>query len=73
MVTSTTESNYRWYILALGVATHVFVAALPWLCIPVLFPEISADLDLDLVQIGMIWGIINLPGMFVSMWRNAGG
>lgn len=57
------ESNYRWYILSLGVGTHIFVAALTLACMPVLFPEIAADLQLSLVQIGMIWGFINFPGM----------
>lgn len=64
----TAKSNYRWYILTLGVATHVFVATLPLSCMPVLFPEISADLQLDLVQIGMIWGFVNIAGMLLSMF-----
>lgn len=68
MITGTTESSYRWYILALGVATHIFVAALPLACMPVLLPEIASDLNLSLVQVGMVWGIISLPGMFVSLF-----
>lgn len=68
MTTGTTESSYRWYILFLGTTTHIFVAALPLACIPVLLPEIAADLNLSLVQVGMVWGIINLPGMFLSIF-----
>ncbi len=37
---------------------------------PVLFPEIIKDLNLDLVQMGAIWGIAGLAGVFVSF---AGG
>jgi MFS family permease len=62
------ESNYKWYILSLGVITHVVVYALPRICMSVLFPEISADLNLDLVQIGMIWGMSNLPVVFFSVF-----
>jgi len=34
---------------------------------PVLFKEISQDLNLSLVQIGTIWGIASLAGLFVSI------
>jgi len=34
---------------------------------PVLFDEISQDLGLSLVQIGIIWGIVPLAGMFVVL------
>jgi ACS family hexuronate transporter-like MFS transporter len=62
------QSNYRWYILSLGVITHVIVFALPRICISVLLPEISADLNLTLVEMGMIWGICNLPVVFFSLF-----
>ena len=55
------QSGYRWYILGLGMITHMFVAGLPWMCMPVLFKEISQDLGLDLVQIGLVWGMAGLP------------
>ncbi|OGO44405.1 MAG: hypothetical protein A2137_02930 [Chloroflexi bacterium RBG_16_58_8] len=35
---------------------------------PVLFKEISEDLGLSLVQIGTIWGISSLAGVFVSIF-----
>jgi len=60
-------SNYRWYILALAALTFTFVIAMPMMCMPVLFEEISRDLDLTLVQIGTVWGIIPLAGMFVVL------
>lgn len=34
---------------------------------PVLFKEISDDLGLSLIQIGTIWGMASLSGMFVSL------
>ncbi len=58
------RSNYKWYILSLGTATHIFIAAMPLFCMPVLFNEISLDLDLNLVQLGMVWGISMLPILF---------
>lgn len=60
-------SNYRWYILALTAISGTFVAAIPFSCMPVLFEEISQDLGLNLVQIGTIWGITSLAGVFISL------
>jgi MFS family permease len=60
-------ANYRWYILALSTVTASAVVAIPFSCMPSLFKEISQDLDLSLVEIGTIWGIANLAGVFVSL------
>jgi len=65
-MTDSPGSNYKWYILALGTATHVFAVAMSRMSMPVLFQEISEDLNLDLVQIGMIWGIVGLSGLFTA-------
>jgi cyanate permease len=59
--------KYRWYVLALIALTAAFVMAVPTMCMPVLFKEISEDLDLSLVQIGMVWGFIPLAGTFVVL------
>ncbi len=64
------EANYRWYILILAALTNTLAVAMPAMCLPVLFKEISGELDLSLVQIGLIWGIGALPGIFTSL---AGG
>ena len=64
------RSYYRWFILALSALTFTFVVAMPTMCLPVLFEEIGRDLDLSLVQIGTIWGMAPLAGMFVVL---AGG
>ena len=61
------QSSYRWYVLALSAATHTFVAAISFSCMPVLFKEISEDLGLSLVQIGTVWGMASLAGVFVAL------
>jgi predicted MFS family arabinose efflux permease len=60
------QSNYKWYILAMGTATHIFVVAMARLSLSVLFQEISDDLGLSLVQIGTIWGMSGLAGLFTA-------
>ena len=40
---------------------------------PVLFEEISTDLNLTLVQVGLIWGISALPGIFTVLVGGAIG
>jgi len=61
------RSTYKWYILTLAALTHTFAVAMPTMCMPVLFKEISEDLDLNLVQIGTVWGIVPLAGIFVVL------
>jgi MFS family permease len=43
------------------------VVAIPQMSLPVLFAEISADLDLSLVQVGWIWGIGSVLGILVGL------
>jgi len=59
--------DYKWYILALVALTGTLVFAMPMMSLPVLFEEISEELNLDLVQLGTIWGIIPLAGIFVVL------
>ena len=54
-------------MLGLSAATGTFVAALPFNCMPVLFSEIASELGLNLVQVGSVWGIASLAGVFVSL------
>ena len=63
----TKPSRYRWFILALLTAVGAFAAAIPASCMPPLFKEIADDLGLNLVDIGMIWGVASLAGLFVSI------
>lgn len=52
------------------VLTNIFVVAMPMMGISVLSQEISQDLRLNLVQVGVVWGAGALPGMVTSL---AGG
>ncbi|MBI5670913.1 MAG: MFS transporter [Chloroflexi bacterium] len=56
-------TGYRWYILILAALTNTLVVAIPSMCLPVLFKEIGADLNLTLVELGVIWGLGSLPGI----------
>ena len=47
--------------------THTFVVAMPRMCMPVLFKEISGDLGLSSVQIGPVWEAISFAAMFVAL------
>ncbi|MCL4832760.1 MAG: MFS transporter [Caldilineaceae bacterium] len=58
---------YKWYILALSALTHMLVVAIPAMSLPVLFDEIAGDLSLDIVQIGVIWGLGSLTGIAMSL------
>lgn len=66
-------SKYRWKILALGALTHTFAVGIPTMCMPVLFKEISEDLGLNLVQIGVVWGISSLTGSITGLIGGALG
>jgi cyanate permease len=57
----------RWYILALTALTIIFVGGASRFSLLVLFGEIAADLDLNLVAIGTIWGMDSLAGVFISI------
>lgn len=67
------ETGYRWYLLALATLTNTLVAAAPGMCLPVLFDEISRELHLTLVQVGLIWGISALPGIVTILLGGAIG
>lgn len=64
---SNQNKNYKWYILTLVVLTNMLVVAIPAMSMSVLSKEISQDLGLNLVQVGIIWGIGSLPGIFTSL------
>jgi MFS family permease len=63
----------RWSILALAILTNALVAAAPAMAMPVLFDEISSDLQLSLVQVGLVWGIGALPGLVAGLLAGALG
>ena len=61
------QGAYRWYILVLAALTHTLVVGMPMMSLPVLFEEIGADLSLNLVQIGYVWGASSLLGIAMSL------
>jgi MFS family permease len=61
------SKNYKWYILILVILTNMFVIAIPLMGMSVMAKEISNDLGLSLVQVGIIWGVGSLPGIFTSL------
>lgn len=63
----TIKTPTKWLMLTLMVLTNAFVTTMPMSALPVLFKEISEDLNLSLLQIGSIWGMVNLAGIFISL------
>ena len=59
--------NYGWYILILTGLTYAIIAGINRLCMPVLFTEISRDLGLSVTNIGTVWGMDPLAGVFVGL------
>lgn len=62
-----TQSSYRWVMLALCALTPMFVITLPSMSLPPMFAIISHDLGMSLVEVGTIWGIGPLTGLFVTL------
>ena len=71
--TTAAQSTYRWYVLALATLTFTLVMAIPTMALPVLFKEISEDLGFNLVQVGAIWGLGALTGIFSGLFGGAIG
>ena len=59
--------NYRWVMLGTAALTSMVVYAMPLLSLPPMFKEIAADLNLTIVQVGLIWAIGSVTGMFVAL------
>ncbi len=57
----------RGWVLALCATTIMLVLSAPGAAMPVLFPQIAADLHLSLVQIGVLWGIVPLAGAVAGL------
>jgi MFS family permease len=67
------NSYYKWYLLSLVILTNMLVVAIPAMAMSVLAEEISQDLHLDLVQVGIVWGIGALPGILTGLLGGAIG
>ena len=57
----------------LVVLTNMLVVAMPSMGMSVLAKEIAQDLDLDLVQVGIVWGIGSLPAILTNLLGGAIG
>ncbi len=68
-----TYSKYRWYLLGLTLLTNILCSAMPTMGMSVLSKEISSDLHLNVVQVGIIWGIGSLPAIITSLLGGAAG
>jgi len=66
-IIETNKSYYRWYILFLGMMSYFFIAGVSRMCMPVLFKEISEDIGLSMLEIGAIWGMDPLAGIFIAL------
>ncbi len=60
------HSPYRWVILAMVTLSGFITMGFPIAGLSALFSEIAAALDLDLIQIGVIWGVGMVMGIFTS-------
>jgi CP family cyanate transporter-like MFS transporter len=57
-------SGRGWYVLGLGAITVFIVFAMSTACMPVLFSEIAGALGLNIVQVGTVWGLSSVAGIF---------
>ncbi|MEZ4684239.1 MAG: MFS transporter [Caldilineaceae bacterium] len=57
---------YRWYVLALATLTFTLVMGMPTMSLPVLFPEIAAELQMTIVQV-VVWGVGSLTGIVMGL------
>ena len=60
------HSPYRWVILAMVSLSGFVTMGFPIAGLSALFSEIAASLDLDLFQIGVIWGVGMVMGIFTA-------
>lgn len=59
--------DVKWGILALVVVTSIITVGMPSMAMSVLSKEISADLHLNLVQVGVVWGVGSLPSIITCL------
>lgn len=65
------NSAYRWVILAMVTLSGFLVMGFPTTGLSALFSEVADSLDLDLVQIGVIWGVGSGMAIFTSLLGGA--
>ncbi len=65
------NSGYRWVILTLVTLSGFLVMGFPTTGLSAMFSEIADSLGLDLIEIGVIWGIGTGMGIFTSLLGGA--
>jgi MFS family permease len=60
--------GYRYYVLTLAAFTFTFTVGMQQVCMTVLFKEIAEDLGMNLVQIGIVWGVPAFAGVLVVLF-----
>lgn len=65
-ISSTSQSTHQsLFIPILAALDFMLVSTLPFSSVSVLFKEISQDLHLSVVQIGLIWGMLSFGSIFI--------
>ncbi|MEJ2758318.1 MAG: MFS transporter, partial [Anaerolineales bacterium] len=67
------ENKLKWYIAVLLALAGAFCVAAPNMALSVLFEEIAPDLNLNLVQVGVVWGFGSLFSMVSGVVSGALG
>ncbi len=60
-------SSYRWVILAVTTFTGFIVMGFPTTGLSALFSEIAESVNLDLIQIGIVWGVGTVMGIVTTL------
>jgi MFS family permease len=60
-------SKYRWWILTMACLVNIIVIGLSWMCMPVLFIEISQKTGWSLAKLFASWGMIPLAIVFLNI------
>jgi MFS family permease len=61
--TQSSQRSYRYYVLTLAALTCTFTVGMQQVCMTVLFKEVAEDLGLNLVQMGIVWGVPAFAGV----------
>jgi MFS family permease len=59
--------NYRWVILAMTTLTGFITMGFQTTSLAALFSEIAESVNLDLIQIGLVWGVGTIMGIVTSV------
>ncbi len=59
------STQNSWFALILAALTFTITYSLPMSSMPVLFKEISQDLNLNIIQLGSVWGMISFGSIII--------